>query len=260
MPVMSITSRWRGITGRKNNPLLTRSLSRQDTGHFKLQTARRAYRTGVALELRTATQSRGRYDSTRNHAAHLYQSQILKTARRKRFLRGNTCMNYQVFFSTTPQKSRLAPDSATALSPRVRLRRGMTVTDSLAIAREFKRLHKNVLATLDSLIADSSISRLDFKPAKYLDTQGKQRRAMELTERGALIAMPFIGARIRVLDRFGWWMPSCNCANRPSKSTLKHGKASVSTSRLRNRKSRYLNPRRNSRLAYIQSRFYAEAA
>ncbi|WP_050009358.1 Rha family transcriptional regulator [Candidatus Glomeribacter gigasporarum] len=117
-------------------------------------------------------------------------------------------MNSQVFFSTTPQKSRLAPDSATALAPLVRLHRGMPVTDSLAIAREFKRLHKNVLATLDSLIADSSISRLDFKPAKYLDTQGKQRRAMELTERGALIAMPFIGGKnsrtgqVRLVDAF----------------------------------------------------------
>src|SRR5260364_137774 len=128
-----------------------------------------------------ATQSRGRYDSTRNHAAHLYQSQILKTARRKRFLRGNTCMNSQVFFSTTPQKSHLAPDSATALAPLVRLHRGMPVTDSLAIAREFKRPHTNVLATLDSLIADSSISRLDVEHARYLVTQVKQLSAKEHT-------------------------------------------------------------------------------
>src|SRR5260363_209215 len=121
---------------------------------------------------------------------------------------GKYVYEFSSLFSTTPQKSRLAPDSATALAPLVRLHRGMPVTDSLAIAREFKRLHKNVLATLDSLIADSSISRLDFKPAKYLDTQGKQRRAMELTERGALIAMPFIGGKnsrtgqVRLVDAF----------------------------------------------------------
>src|SRR5260364_241150 len=195
MPVMSITSRWRGNYWQKKQPTAYKIAIPSRYRAFQITNRSQSLQNRICFGTMNASAKPRRYDSTRNHAAHLYQSQILKTARRKRFLRGNTCMNSQVFFSTTPQKSRLAPDSATALAPLVRLHRGMPVTDSLAIAREFKRLHKNVLATLDSLIADSSISRLDFKPAKYLDTQGKQRRAMELTERGALIAMPFIGGK-----------------------------------------------------------------
>jgi Rha family phage regulatory protein len=72
---------------------------------------------------------------------------------------------------------------------------GEIVTDSLVIAEEFGRAHKNVLASLDSLIEDNVINGLDFKPVEYRDGKGEFRRAIELTERGALIAMPFIGGR-----------------------------------------------------------------
>jgi Rha family phage regulatory protein len=90
----------------------------------------------------------------------------------------------------------------------VRICGGELVTDSLTIAREFGRAHKNVLASIDSLIADHTISRLDFKPAEYTDEQGKPRRLTDLTERGALIAMPFIGGvnsrmgQARLVDAF----------------------------------------------------------
>jgi Rha family phage regulatory protein len=77
----------------------------------------------------------------------------------------------------------------------VHLHQGNPVTNSLAIAGEFLRSHKNVLQSLDSLIADGTISRLDFKPRDYKDERGKSQRMIELTERGALIAMPFIGGR-----------------------------------------------------------------
>jgi Rha family phage regulatory protein len=72
---------------------------------------------------------------------------------------------------------------------------GEVVTDSLIIAGEFERRHDNVLASLDSLIESGAISHLDFKAAEYRDGQGKPRKMYELTERGALIAMPFIGGR-----------------------------------------------------------------
>jgi Rha family phage regulatory protein len=90
----------------------------------------------------------------------------------------------------------------------VHLHKGKPVTDSLTIAREFGRSHKNVLASLDALIADGTISRLEFKPRNYTDERGKQQRMIELTERGALIAMPFIGGKksragqVRLVDAF----------------------------------------------------------
>jgi Rha family phage regulatory protein len=77
----------------------------------------------------------------------------------------------------------------------VHLHLGKPVTDSLAISREFGSRHDNVLQKLDSLIKDGTINHLDFKAVKYADAKGEQRRMIELTERGALIAMPFIGGK-----------------------------------------------------------------
>jgi Rha family phage regulatory protein len=85
---------------------------------------------------------------------------------------------------------------------------GKPVTDSLAIAREFASRHDNVLQKLDGLIADGTINRLDFKAVDYFDAKRERRRMIELTERGALIAMPFIGGRnsragqVRLVDAF----------------------------------------------------------
>ncbi|MFM0614536.1 phage regulatory protein/antirepressor Ant [Paraburkholderia nemoris] len=90
----------------------------------------------------------------------------------------------------------------------VHLRGAEPVTDSLTIAHEFGRPHKNVLASIDGLIVDGTINRLDFKPVEYVDAKGERRRAFELTERAALIAMPFIGGRksregqVRLVDAF----------------------------------------------------------
>jgi len=77
----------------------------------------------------------------------------------------------------------------------VHLSSGTPVTNSLTIAREFGRAHKNVLQSIGDLINDATISRLEFKPRDYIDERGKKQRMIELTERGALIAMPFIGGK-----------------------------------------------------------------
>jgi len=98
-----------------------------------------------------------------------------------------------------------APATAGAI---VHMHLGKAITDSLAIAKEFQRRHDNVLQSLDSLIADGTISRLDSKERDYTDERGKAQRMIELTERGALIAMPFIGGRnsragqVRLVDAF----------------------------------------------------------
>ncbi|WP_241021984.1 Rha family transcriptional regulator [Burkholderia sp. Ac-20353] len=90
----------------------------------------------------------------------------------------------------------------------IHFRDGMPVTDSLTIAREFGRSHKHVLRTLDSLIEEGSIDRPNFEPISYTDGQNRKQRMIELDERGALIAMPFVGGRnsragqVRLVDAF----------------------------------------------------------
>lgn len=90
----------------------------------------------------------------------------------------------------------------------VHLYKGKPVTDSLTIAREFGRRHDNVLKSLDILIKDGSIGLLQFKESSYQNDQNKTQRMIELTERGALIAMPFIGGKksregqVRLVDAF----------------------------------------------------------
>ena len=96
----------------------------------------------------------------------------------------------------------------TSASALVHFHMGKPVTDSLAISQEFASRHDNVLQKLDGLIMDGTIGRLDFKESSYLNEQNKKQRMIELTERGALIAMPFIGGRnsragqVRLVDAF----------------------------------------------------------
>lgn len=66
--------------------------------------------------------------------------------------------------------------------------------DSRDIAKQFGRDHKNVLQTLDDLITDGTISRLESKPSTY-SKRGKQYRSYELNEAGFLKSMPFIGGK-----------------------------------------------------------------
>lgn len=79
--------------------------------------------------------------------------------------------------------------------------------DSRDIAKEFGREHKNVLQTIDELLADGTISRLESKPSSYTK-RGKEYRRFELNESGFLKAMPFIGGRKsregqkRLIDEF----------------------------------------------------------
>ena len=71
---------------------------------------------------------------------------------------------------------------------------GKIIVDSRSISDVFERPHKNVLQTIDSLIEEGTISRLEFKPSKY-SKRGKEYRCIELNEAGFLKAMPFIGGK-----------------------------------------------------------------
>ena len=79
--------------------------------------------------------------------------------------------------------------------------------DRRDIAKEFGRQHKNVLQTLDDLLADGTISRLESKPRNY-QNRGREYRCYELNEAGFLKAMPFIGGsksregQKRLVDEF----------------------------------------------------------
>ncbi len=67
------------------------------------------------------------------------------------------------------------------------------MTTSLVIAELFDREHKNVIQSIESLVSDGLIGGLDSKPTSYTDKSNRQSKMYELTERGFLIAMPFIG-------------------------------------------------------------------
>ena len=67
------------------------------------------------------------------------------------------------------------------------------VTNSLVLADEFGRRHNNVMSSINGLIDRGRLGVLDFKRTNYIDVQNKNRPLIELSERGFLIAMPFIG-------------------------------------------------------------------
>jgi phage regulator Rha-like protein len=79
--------------------------------------------------------------------------------------------------------------------------------DSREIAKEFGRQHKNVLQTLDDLLADGTISQLEAKPREY-QKRGRAYRCFELNKAGFLKSMPFIGGaksregQRRLVDEF----------------------------------------------------------
>ncbi len=94
------------------------------------------------------------------------------------------------------------------MSDLIKINGGKPVVNSLTISEEFGRQHKNVLQRLDKLNANGRFNGLDFKPVEYVDRKGERRRMIELSERGFLIAMPFIGGKkseegqVKLVDGF----------------------------------------------------------
>lgn len=86
--------------------------------------------------------------------------------------------------------------------------KGQPVVTTVTIADEFGRRHDNVLQSINSLINEGILNLLDFKEIKYKDGRNRDQSAYELTERGFLIAMPFIGGekskqgQVRLVDSF----------------------------------------------------------
>jgi Rha family phage regulatory protein len=64
------------------------------------------------------------------------------------------------------------------------------MTDSLQVARRYKKAHKNVLQSFDKLVAeieDEEFSRLNFQPSEYVDERGKTQRMVRMTKNGFIV-------------------------------------------------------------------------
>ena len=95
---------------------------------------------------------------------------------------------------TTTQKTKNIQPLNASLNMIIHGGNNQICVDSRDIAKQFGRDHKNVLQTLDDLLADGTISRLESKPSNYVK-RGKEYRHYELNKAGFLKAMPFIGGR-----------------------------------------------------------------
>lgn len=76
------------------------------------------------------------------------------------------------------------------------------------MADSFGREHKNVLASIRELIESGHLGELESKPSSYTNNQNKKQPMILLTEKGFLIAMPFIGGskskdgQVKLVDEF----------------------------------------------------------
>lgn len=90
----------------------------------------------------------------------------------------------------------------------IKIIKGTPVVSTDVIAIEFGRRHDNVMQNIRSLIDSEHLGVLDFKESSYINKQNKPQPCYELTERGFLIAMPFIGGdkardgQVKLVDSF----------------------------------------------------------
>lgn len=79
------------------------------------------------------------------------------------------------------------------------------VTDSRAVALAFRKLHKNVLRTIDGMLKSAhpeiaDHARLNFEPVDFIDKNGDRRPMYRMTAKGfSELAMSFTGEPARVI-------------------------------------------------------------
>ncbi|MBO3702839.1 MAG: Rha family transcriptional regulator [Candidatus Accumulibacter sp.] len=83
----------------------------------------------------------------------------------------------------------------TAASNIVAVTNGAPTTTSVLIAKIFDRPHRNVIRSIDKLIANRAIDALSVERISYQDSMNREQVAYRIPERESLIAMPFIGGR-----------------------------------------------------------------
>lgn len=82
-------------------------------------------------------------------------------------------------------------------NPIVTIQGDHPTTNTLIIAEQFGKSHKNILQSLRALMADckEDFNRLNFQPVDYYDSKGEKRPMYEITRDGfMLLSMGFTGS------------------------------------------------------------------
>ncbi len=78
-------------------------------------------------------------------------------------------------------------------------------TNSLVMAEQFGRKHKNIIAKIESSFSSTEpeiieFNRLNFKPVNYIDSKGEPRKFYQMTEEGFTeIAMSLTGEKAKLV-------------------------------------------------------------
>lgn len=92
---------------------------------------------------------------------------------------------------TPPTKSALWANK-TAL---VQARGHALFVDTNMMAELFDRQHKNLMRDVDKLVQDGVIDRLSLEPINYVDSLNRPQPGYRLSERDAMVLMPFLGGK-----------------------------------------------------------------
>ncbi|EAS2000457.1 Rha family transcriptional regulator [Salmonella enterica] len=84
----------------------------------------------------------------------------------------------------------------TATTPNVFIHDGKAVTTSKAVGEFFRKLHKNVIRTIESLECSPEFTRLNFELSEYTDSTGRKLPMYEMTKDGfVFLVMGFTGKK-----------------------------------------------------------------
>ncbi|GAB7808118.1 Rha family phage regulatory protein [Escherichia coli] len=80
--------------------------------------------------------------------------------------------------------------------PDVTIENGRAVTTSVAVAKFFRKLHKNVIQKIEALECSSEFTELNFKPSEYTDSTGRKLPMYQITKNGfVFLVMGFTGKK-----------------------------------------------------------------
>lgn len=105
----------------------------------------------------------------------------------------------------TPQTKLALRSNNTAL---VQARGHALFVDTNIMAELFDRQHKNLMRDVDKLVQDGVIDRLRLEPINYVDSLNRPQPGYRLSERDAMVLMPFLGGKksaqgqARLVDEF----------------------------------------------------------
>lgn len=112
--------------------------------------------------------------------------------------KANSTIGYSDSYSTSP--TCLIQDKLSATitdAPRVEIKKGLVVTNSLDIAKKFNKRHDNVCAAVKRIFKSRpDFGLLNFKESSYANEQNKRHSLYEITRSGfSILAMGFTGEK-----------------------------------------------------------------